>query len=655
MSRLDTNIINNLKMLALDTIYASGSGDACLSLSAAPLFYTLFMEHLNFDRRNIEYINRDRLIVSNRLLPLMYSSLNLFYKDYSIENLKEYKKLNSNAKGYANIKNTGIDMGSIADGDVVASSVGIAVGEKYLESLIKIENPKCDLVDFKTICICTEEDIMNGISYEALSFASTLNLNKYILIVVADGISKDSSTKETFNENLIDRFISLNFNVEEVNGNNIGAIDGVLDDAYKSKKTSVIIVNTTYGIGSSRENSNMDYNKPLSKEEMNKLREEFKLTVPFEVNENYLKEIEKSLDKRLNKSIMAWQRLKEESLQDLKLKAIINFLTNGLDEISFKPENIKINDNYDEELTISNNKIFNILASKSPFVLCGSNDNFIYTKVCINKSKIMSKENPTGRNILFGGRSIAMGGIACGLASLGFKMFVSAPLTFESVMHNFIKLSVMNDLGVSFIFTQDTFLNTYENMGICPIEELNSLRMIPELIDFRPTDINEVIGLYDIISHHQNTSAIIISSNKSKKLIGTNPKYVLAGAYRVKKEKENLDAILIATGSEVPLALKVAEALEAYDIDFRVVSMPSMELFGMQKEKYQNMLLPKDVFTFTLEFGSTGIWYKYATNDKCILGIDSYGDTGTKEELLNYYGLDIDSIKVKILGILKNK
>lgn len=654
MSKLDKNIINNIKMLGLDMISSAGSGDVGITLSSAEIFYTLFMNHLNFDYNNSNFINRDRVVVSNRLIPLMYATLKMFYKDLSIDNLKEYKKLNSITSGASNIKTPGIEIGSFTNGDVLASGVGIALGEKYLESLIKIEKPNCNLINFHTICICTEEDLMSGFSYESASFASTMNLNKLIYIVIKDGITKDSSIKETFTEDLKERFVSLKFNVEELNGNNLGALNDVLEEAYVSKKPSIIIVKNIYGVNSSRENSNKDYNLPLSSEELSSLRIKYNLNTPFEIKEEYLNEIIKNIDKRLNKKLSKWQNLKQELIGDLKVKEIIEFLETGTININFKPENIKINDSYEEDLLISNSKILNILTNKSPFILCGSNNNFVFTKASINKSEIMSKDNPTGRNILFGGRTISMGGIANGLASLGFKVFISAPLIDENILASQIKVSTMNNLNVCYIFTHDTFLNTYEDLGNSAINEINNLRMIPNLITLRPADINEIIGTYEIISNYKKPVAIVIGSGKLKKLIGTNPKYVVAGAYRVRRERENVNAIIIASGSEVNYAIEIVNELTPYGIDFRVVSMPSNNLYDIQNAKYKNILLPKDIKTFVLEFGSNDVLDKYATNESYVLGINKFSGAGTKEELLNFYDLNKDSIKAKIIELLKN-
>jgi len=652
MSKLDNNIINNIKMLSLDMIKEAGHGDSDLALNSALVFQTLFMEHLKFDAKNDNWINRDRVVVSNRFLPVMYSTLHMFGIGHQLDSLRDFKKLNSKLAGFANSNTLGIDATSMMAGDVISTAVGVSLGKRYLESLIKIENPKCNLIDFNTYCICTYEDIISGLSYESLSFAKKEKLNKLIFIVLKDNVCKDSSLKEIYSENLIDNLETLNFDVINIK-NNIGAIDDAIDEAKHNKGISVIIVNIENNKDSIRSITSETYNTPLKNEELNTLREKYNISIPFNVDNEIYEEINKHLNKRLNKEIVKWNELKNECLSDLKLKQIIEFLETNNIKIEIKPDNIKINDNYDEELLLGNSKIFNILASKSPFILSGSNDNFLYTKGMINKSDVMSKENPTGRNILFGGRTLALGGISNGLASLGFKVFVNTPLIHSNILRPFIKYSTQNNLDVHYIFTQDTFLNTYEDMGIGAVDEINSLRLIPNLINIRPSDINEIIGMYSILANYKKTTASIIGSEKTKKLIGTNQKYVVAGAYRVRREKGEANGVVIASGSEVSIALKLADELMPYGIDLRVVSMPSQELFKMQSERYRYSLLPKELKTFVIEFGESSLWHKYATDEEYILGLNKYTTSGTKEELLKYYNLDMDSLKTKIIEIMK--
>lgn len=654
MSKIDNVVINNIKLLSLDMIREAGSGDSRLILSSAQIFYNLFLNHLNFNKDNKNWINRDRVIVSNRYLPLMYSTLHMFGFNISLENLKEYKKLNSNTPGFANITTDGIEASSIQNGDVLSTSAGIALGSRYINSLIKVEKPKCELINYHTYCICTMEDLMSGIGYEALSFIGKEKLNKLIILCNKDNVSKDSSTDSVFKENMIDKFLSLNFEIIEVkNAYSSGAIADAIDEAKESKKPTIILFNTKYGKDSVIEEEKRYTNEPLSDEEINNLAEKYKITLPITDTSELHKELDNIVTKRLNKDINKWNTLKEECMSDLKIKEIIDFLETKTIKIDFNSENFKLNDNYNEELIKGNSKMFNMFASKSPFVLSGSNDNFKYTLCNISKSDIMSNDNKIGRNILFGSRTLLMSGVANGLASLGFKVFISAPLIDSLNMLSGIKLSALNNYDVHYTFTQDTFTNSYENMGISAYNEINILRSIPNLITFRPCDINEIIGSYEIISNHKRTTAMIIGSEKTNKLVGTNPKYVVAGAYRVRRERGEANGVIIATGSEVSKALEIAEELMPYGIDLRVVTMPSRELFELQNDRYKYSLVPEHLKTFVIEYGDKMLWHKYATSEDYIFGINNYSKCGTKLELLNDYDLTKDSIKAKIIELMK--
>lgn len=654
MSKIDAVVINNIKLLSLDMIREANSGDSGLSLSFAHVFYNLFLNHLNFNKDNKNWINRDRLIVSNKYLPLFYSTLHMFGFNISLENLREFKKLNSITPGFASPKTEGVEISSIQNGDVLSTSAGIALGNRYINSLIKIEKPKCELINYYTYCICTMDDLMSGIGYEALSFISKEKLNKLIILCNKDNISKDSSNDSIFKENMIDKFLSLNFEIIEVkSGYSSSAINAAIDEAKENKKPTIIIFNTKYGKDSIIEDKKLYSNEPLNGDEINNLGEKYKINLPITDTHQYRNELEKIVNKRLNKYIKNWENLKSECIKDLKLKEIIEFLETKNIKIDFNSDNFKLNDNYNEELLKGNSKIFNIFASKSPFILSGSNDNFKYTLCNISSSDNMSNENKIGRNILFGSRTLVMGGVANGLASLGFKVFISAPLIDSINMLSSIKLSVLNNYDIHYIFTNDTFTNSYENMGNSSYNEISFLRSMPNLITLRPCDINEIIGTYEILASHKKTTAMIIGSDKTAKLVGTNPKYVIAGAYRVRREKSEASGIIIATGSEVLLALNIAEELMPYGIDLRVVTMPSRELFEMQNDRYRYSLIPKELKTFVIEFGNKEQWQKYVSSDEYIFGINDYTESGTRLELLNNYNLTKDSIKAKIIELMK--
>ena len=623
MNKFESNVINTIKMLSLDMINETGSGNPTLAIKCSMLFYTMLMKNFNFDRNNNDWINRDRLIINDKLLPVFYATMHLFNKSLTVDNLRDYHKIDSKTFNCEVCKN-----------DVVSAAVGMALGERYIESLIKENDPKNNLINFRTFCICTEDDLMNGKSFEALEYLSTEKLNKLIIIVIRNNDA---------NEKLKNYLNSFDLNNLEVKGNDMGAIADVIEEAKNSKKTSVILVNSH-----SKYLEDIDYkDKPLAKTKLEELRLKYKMELPFIVYEESYKEIEKSYYKRMEKILNKWNIQKEEWLDNKLAKEIKEFLEIGIKKIDFNADNLKINDNYMEELYLGNSKIFNILVGKSKFILNVSDD---LNKFNIKNSGIISATNPTARNVLLENKTLTLGGIANGLAKMGFKVFVHTTLINSHILKPYIKDTVMNNLAVNYIFSSDSPLNNEQEL----IDEINSLRLIPNLINFRPADINEIIGIYSILSTYNKSSVTILSDNKMGSLSNTNYKYVLAGAYRVRREKGEANAIIVATGEEVSIALKVADELFPYGIDIRVVSMPSQELFNLQNERYKESLLPKDLRIFTMEFASGAMWNKYATNDEHVIGINKFGIKGTKEEKLKYYNLNLDAIKTKIIEIMKN-
>lgn len=638
MSKVDSSIINSIRMLSLDMIKSAGSGDSRTALNSSSVFYSLFMYHLIYDPKKPDWMNRDRLIIGNKYLPIMYASLHTFGYDISLDNLKDYKKLNSSTPGFGYTKLIGIDNSNMVAGDIIGTATGIALGERYLEKIIKDINPKNNLINYKTYCVCSISDIKSGAGLETLNYLAKEKLNKLIIIAINDG-KKDNL--------LINNLRSLNFNVSEVDSSRFIELDELIDEAKISKKNEIIIANMPTN---NPEGVVCIQNMPLTNDDMNKLRTKYEIPEEFYLSDKVRNEIQKNLSKRLDKEIKKWENFKEITIQDSKLKEIFHFLKDGNVELNLNIDNLKINENYEEELEKGNNKIFNIVA-KNPFVfnLYSSEWNSIF----INKSSVMSKDEVLGRNIVIDGVE-ALASIASGLAYSHFKVFVSMPLIFSTIINSYIKCAVINNLSINYIFTHDNFLDTYHDNGIGSTTELSFLRMTHNLLVIRPADINEIIGTYNIIANYNNPVAMILNNTKLPKLTGTNPKYVLAGAYRIKRENEAANGVIIATGSEVNIALKVAEELLPYGIDLRVVSAPSVELFERQSDRYKFMLLPRELKTFVIEFADSNYWYKYATDNECVFGINQYTTNGTKEELLNLYNLNLDSIKAKIIEKYRN-
>ncbi len=606
MSKIDNLIINNLKEVTLSL--AKDSNDKVTSFDAVKVFYSLFLNHYNYNPNDLNWINRDRIVFANEYIKEYYSVLSLagLLKE---DSLKEYKKLNSNTPSYASNVTPLVELNSINNSDILSLGLGISIGECYLENLLDIEIPKDKLIDFNTYVVLNAKNILNGSSFEAINYIKNNDITKLIPILLSDDNNISDDIKTYFKNNKI--------TVYEVS-NDLEDIDEAIEDAKKSKRFDVVLINIKQD------------------------KEEIKIDIPYLIKDEYKNHLKDVFNKRIAKVINKWESVKKDYISNNKVKKIINFLAEKKTDINFDISTLKINDNYNEELYKGNNKIFNVVASKSEFILnvYYEDDNSLFIK----SSKEMNIDNPLGRNINLKDNLNLIATIPCALSYLGFKVFVSLPLIYSNNIRSYIKYGVSNKLDINYVFTYDTLLNTY-NSAPCN-DEVNNLRIIPNLINFRPCDINEIIGAYGIVANSNNTNTIIIGSEKRGIISGTNPKYVVAGLYRIKREVGEANGVLITSGTEIDDALRVCEELIPYGIDLRVVSASSYELFEHQSDRYKMALLPEGTKVFILDYSTPSYFYKYTKN---IIGLNDYPTCGTKEELLNNYNLDIDSIKTRII------
>ena len=646
--------VNSIKMLAIDMINKAGSGHPGVVFSSAPILYALYMYQLNITANNPTWINRDRFILSNgHASAALYSTLYHAGFNYSIEDLKRFRDIDSYTPGHPELNvELGIECSTGLLGQGVANAVGIALGERYFESICKSVNKKSKLIDFNTFVLCGDGDMEEGITYEALSFAGAQKLNKLTVIYDSNKIQIDGEVDNTFIDNMEDRFASIGFEVINVkNGHNVSDIVDALDEAVKNDAPTLIVVNTKIGYGTSLEGTNAAHSKLLEEDEVNSIKQKAKLYAePFMVSDAIKNNMSDSIVKRVAKKYESWLKEYELALQsqDPKLIALINLLEKDEFELDFDSTNYKINDNYCEEGRVSNCKVMNFIAPKTHSFLGGSADLAVSTKTVIDKSGLMSDDNPSGRNIAFGVREGAMAAILNGLSLLNIRTFGSTFLTFADYLKPSMRMSALMKLPVTYIFTHDSVSVGFDGASHEPIEQLTMLRSIPNMLVFRPADINEIIGSWEYILKNKGPACIVLSKEKINILKHTNGKYVQYGAYIVRKEKYRLDGVIIATGSEVTTAIKIAEELFTGGIDLRVVSMPSMELFEKQNPLYEEKLLPKDVKIITLEAGSNKMWHRFATNKECAIGIDMFGASGTKEDVLKYCEFDYNSLLIKI-------
>lgn len=658
MSKIDTNVINSIKIVGLDMIDKAKSGHPGIVLGAAPTLYALYKDHLNVIPSKPNWINRDRFVMSaGHGSALLYSVLYHAGFDIEKEELRQFRSLNSITPGHPEYRVTpGVDVSTGPLGQGIGMAVGMALAEKYLRSIAGCEEKDCNLIDYYTYCLCGDGDLMEGVSYEALSFASTQNLNKLILLYDANHISLDEKTDATFIEDIEIRFEALDFDIYTVkNGNSYEEITSAIHKAKKSERPSIIIINTTIGKDSLLEDTNKVHGKPLTKEDLLQIKQKLKIeTESFNVDNSLLNHFQSTINTRVGKKYIKWQesynRIKEQ--KNAGLHAMINLLEKNEFSIDFDDTKFKISAEYEEELRESNAKIMNFISPKNPFFLGGSADLSSSCKTNLVKSTMQSDENPVGKNIYFGVREHAMGAILNGMALSNLKVFGSTFLAFSDYLKPAIRMSALMNLPVTYIFTHDSIYVGEDGPTHEPIEQLSMLRTIPDFTTFRPADINEIMGSWEYILKNNCPTALIISKEKRKRNKNTNAKYVKYGAYMVRKEKYHLDGIIIATGTELQMALNIAKELYTKGLDIRVVSMPSMELFLKQNPKYEEQLLPKEVPTFAIEAGSGIIWNRFVTNPDYIFGVDKFGRSGKKEEVAKYMKFDEQLIMEKIANYL---
>lgn len=652
----DTTCINALKMLGVDMIDKAKSGHPGIVLGAANILYTLYAKCLTINPRDPNWFNRDRFVMSaGHGSALLYSTLYMSGYDLTISDLKSFRKVNSLTPGHPEYGVTpGVDASTGPLGQGVANAVGMALAERYYRELTLKYYPDKALVDYYTYVLCGDGDLMEGISYEALSFAGTQCLNKLIVLYDANHISLDGPTSLSFTESVVDRMEAMGFAIQMIESDP-DLIEKAIKKAKKSSKPSFIYVESIIGEGSKLQNTNKVHGKPLDKDDIKSLRQSLNITDdPFTVSVDILKFVQNKIDQRCKKIYDEW--INEKTVicnANRMIKQIFNNVEKGSLSVDFDLSNFEVSDDYVEDLRDTNQKVMNIIARKTPFFLGGSADLSSSTKTYIFNEDFMSNDNPLNRNIPFGVREHAMGGILNGMALCNLNVFGSTFLTFSDYVKPAIRMSAMQNLNVNYVFTHDSILIGEDGPTHQPIEQLIGLRSIPNLNLFRPCDINELLGTWDYIIKNKGTNVVVVARKELPKLVGSKSELVKNGAYMVKKEKKQLDAVLLASGSELDMAIKVSDELDQVGIHTRVVSMVSQELFDKQSKEYKNELLPYNVLTIAIELSTTNNYQKYTYN-QFIIGLNDFGYSGNKDDVAEKMLVDYKSVKSRIEKIIRN-
>lgn len=660
MNQKDIQCINEIKILALDMINNANSGHPGAVLSQAPILYTLFANHLRINLEDDKWINRDRFILSSgHASALLYSLLHVSGFNISMNDLRSFRRLNSITPGHPEYGVTpGVECSTGPLGQGVATAVGMALAERYIRSLLDVEEEKKQqLINYKTYVMCSDGDLMEGISYEALSFAGAQKLNNLVVLYDDNNMSIDGTLEKTFNENIEKRFDAIGFDVITVkDGANLNQIDKALNKAHKSTKPVIIIFKTILGNGSYNQNTNQVHSGALTDADLYNLRQTLGVTSqPFYVTKDSMIYLNNKINTRMQREISAWNELRNNMTMSTSenLSRLLNMLEQNKNQINFDSSKYQINVNYNEELTVSNYKVMNLFAGNTNLIVNGSADLFKSVKNVIDNSDIMTDSNPTGKNIRFGVREHAMGAILNGLALSGLKTCGSTFLVFSDYLKPAIRMSALMSLPVTYIFSHDSILIGQDGPTHEPIEQLAMLRAIPNLITYRPADITELMGCWDNIFRQNRPTALVLTKRKVPKIPSSNSKSVDFGAYLIRDCGSIPDAILISSGSDLTNAYIIANKLAVNGINLNVVSIPSLELFLSQSEEYRNKLLPDDIKRITLESSNPYVLGSLATNIDYAIGLNDFGFSGTSEEVAKEMEFDLDSLLLKVQSLVR--
>lgn len=660
---MDKQSIAVLKGLSLDIIQNANSGHPGTTLSAAPIMYTLFTKHLKIHPSNPSWVNRDRFIMSaGHGSALLYAMLFLSGYQISIDELKNFRRFNSKTPAYPDINTIGVDASTGMQAEGFASAVGIALAERiYAIKYNKKPKNKFDkktkpLIDYYTYVLVSDGDLMEGLSYEAASFAGNLKLNKLIVLYDHNGSTMDALTSKTFTESVTSRFSSLGFNTQIVkNGNSVSDINKAIIKAKKSSLPSFIQINTKIGDGLLNEGTNKVHCVELTRDDIEQLKKKLGAeNMPFIVNKEPAEYIRNPIIQRGINKYEEWEKIYTEYKADMDSSQIMEFENINFNNLYIDLSKIDIDINYDlkESLRDSNSKIMNIISSNFYNFIGGSSDCFTSTKVYLQGKDDIGPNNFSGKNIFFGLRENLMGSVLNGLALSGFRPFGSTLLTSSNYMIPSIKMSALMNLPVTYIFTHDSITTGVDGPTFQPVEELAHLRAMPNINVYRPADIKEIIGTWKCILEDKMPSVISLARTEVKPQIGTNSMLVSKGAYIESDPEGKIDAVIIATGAEVQVANSIKERLRQVGKNIRIVSMPCMEKFYEQSEAYKQSLFPSNAKIFVIEYASSFGWEKFVESSDYLFTVDKFGVSASKDDVLKYCEVDIDTITEKIKSLI---
>ncbi len=668
MTKLDDLCVNTIRMLSVDGVGKANSGHPGMPMGAAGMAYVLWTRFLRHNPLNPKWYDRDRFVLSaGHGSMLLYSLLHLTGYDLPLEELMNFRQWGSKTPGHPEYGLTpGVETTTGPLGQGFTNGVGMAIAERYLAA--HFNQPGHTIVDHYTYVIVGDGDLMEGISHEAASLAGHLGLGKLICLYDDNHISIEGSTDIAFTESRTARFEAYGWHVQEMNdGNDLEAIETAITEAQMDKgRPSFIAVRTHIGYGSpNKQDKSAAHGEPLGEEEIRLTKEnlgwpiEPPFLIPDEASIHFRQAIDKGeeIEARWQKDFSSYKEANPDLAREWDIWMNGNFPEGWDSDIPDFPADKK-----GMATRVASGSVLNAVAPHLPNLLGGSADLAPSNKTEIKGEKDFQTDIYEGRNLRFGVREHAMGSILNGMALHGGLIpYGGTFLVFSDYMRPAIRLAALMDLKIIYIFTHDSIGLGEDGPTHQPIEHLSALRTIPNLTVIRPCDANETSEAWRYaLESQKGPVALALSRQNLPTLDRTTfaPASGLSkGAYILNDAKDGKpDVILIATGSEVPIALEAYEKLEEKSVKARVVSMPSWELFDKQPEDYQCQVLPSEIKSrIAIEAGITQGWHRYVGSAGEVIGLDSFGASAPYKVLYEKFGITADRVVEKALALLSTK
>ena len=646
--------VNAIRVLSADAIQKANSGHPGLPLGTAPVAYELFAKHMNYNPHNPDWVNRDRFVLSGgHGSMLLYSLFHLFgIGNLSLEEVKNFRQFGSLTPGHPEYGHTvGVEATTGPLGQGMAMAVGMAMAEAHLSSVFNKEG--FPVVDHYTYVLGGDGCMMEGISSECFSLAGTLGLSKLIVFYDSNNISIEGSTDIAFTEDVVTRFKAFGFQTIEVeDGNDLEAIGKAIEEAKADKtRPSLIKVNTLIGYGCpAKQGKASAHGEPLGVDNVAALKENINwpckgdFEVPKEVYDHY-----KELADNMAKAEDKWNELFAAYVEKYpEMKELWDNYFDGYDMSDlFNSDEYWAKGDKPEATRSTSGTILNMIKKAMPNLIGGSADLAPSNKTNMKDAGDFSKDNYAGTNLHFGVREQAMAAIGNGLALHGgLKAFVATFFVFSDYVKPMARLSALMKLPLTYVFTHDSIGVGEDGPTHEPVEQLAAFRSLPDFTVFRPCDRTETAAAWMYAVENECGPTGLVLTRQNLPQIEGSSKYALKGGYVIaESEKAVPDAIIIASGSEVSLAINAKEELKKSGIDVRVVSMPSMELFDKQSAEYKESVLPNAVRKrVAVEALSDFGWYKYVGLDGRVIAMEGFGASGPAATLFEHFGFTVDNV-----------